>query len=75
MDNTEILKWNQRSKSQKHHSNPKDFNPKRKSLFIFDDIMTEKNQDPASNFYTRGRHNNCSCIYILKIIISYLVKQ
>ena len=43
---------------------PKDFNPKRKSLFIFDDIMTEKNQDPASNFYTRGRHNNCSCIYI-----------
>ena len=26
--------------------------------------MTEKNQDPASNFYTRGRHNNCSCIYI-----------
>ena len=43
---------------------PRDFNPKRKSLFIFDDIMTEKNQDPASNFYTRGRHNNCSCIYI-----------
>ena len=44
---------------------PRDFNlKKRKSLFIFDDIMTEKNQDPASNFYTRGRHNNCSCIYI-----------
>ena len=37
--------------------------------------MTEKNQDPASNFYTRGRHNNCSCIYISQIIISYLVKQ
>ena len=37
---------------------PRDFNPKRESLFIFDDIMTEKNQDPASNFYTRGRHNN-----------------
>ena len=142
MDNTEILKWNQRSKLQKHHfflpspslraliigssncgktclllkllltekwldyndlyiysnslhqpeyklmkiafrkgydkpvinsrmfdssqiiPDPRDFNPKRKSLFIFDDIMTEKNQDPASNFYTRGRHNNCSCIYI-----------
>ena len=26
--------------------------------------MTEKNQDAAANFYTRGRHNNSSCIYI-----------
>lgn len=43
---------------------PRDVNPKRKSLFVFDDIMTEKNQIPASNYYTRGRHNSCSCIYI-----------
>ena len=43
---------------------PKDINPKRKSLIVFDDIMTEKNQDPASAYYTRGRHNNVSCIYI-----------
>lgn len=43
---------------------PKDINPRRKSLMVFDDIMTERNQDPASSYYTRGRHNNCSCIYI-----------
>ena len=44
--------------------NPKDINSKKKNLFVFDDIMTNKNQDNVGSFYTRGRHNNCSCIYI-----------
>ena len=26
--------------------------------------MMNKNQDIIGNFYSRGRHNNCSCIYI-----------
>ena len=43
---------------------PSDIDPGRKNLFIFDDIATEKNQNPADSFYTRGRHNNCSSIYL-----------
>ena len=35
-----------------------------KNLIIFDDIMCDKDQTPADNFYTRGRHNNIDCIYI-----------
>ena len=54
---------------------PKDFNPKRKSLFIFDDIMTEKNQDPASNFTQEVVTIIVHVFIFLKIIISYLVKQ
>jgi len=29
---------------------------------IFDDIMTDKNQDPASNYFTRTA--NCDSIYL-----------
>ena len=36
----------------------------RKKLFIFDDVMMNKNQDITRNFYSRGRHNYCSCICI-----------
>ncbi len=43
---------------------PKEINCKRKSLFVFDDVMTENKQSKAEDFYTRGRHNNCSSIYI-----------
>lgn len=43
---------------------PSEIDPKKKNLFIFDDIATEKNQNPADSFYTRGRHNNCSSIYL-----------
>lgn len=43
---------------------PKDFNKVDKNLIVFDDIMCDKNQCPADNFYTRGRHNNIDCIYI-----------
>ena len=50
---------------------PRDFNPKRKSLFIFDDIMTEKNQIFTQEVVTIIVH----VFIFLKIIISYLVKQ
>lgn len=43
---------------------PKDVKSDKKNLFIFDDIMTDKNQSKAEDFYTRGRHNNTSSIYI-----------
>src|SRR5579863_1095680 len=45
---------------------PKSFDTKAKNLIIFDDIMCDKNQDPAGSFYTRGRHNNVDSIYILQ---------
>lgn len=34
------------------------------NIFVFDDIMTDRNQSKAEDFYTRGRHNNISSIYI-----------
>ena len=43
---------------------PKNINSKKKNLIIFDDPMTNKNQDITGNFYTRGGHNNCLWIYV-----------
>ena len=43
---------------------PKEFNKFDKNLIVFDDIMCDKNQCPAENFYTRGRHNSIDCINI-----------
>ena len=43
---------------------PKDINEEKKNLFIFDDIMTDSKQSKAEDYYTRGRHNNTSSIYI-----------
>jgi len=43
---------------------PADLNKSIKHLMIFDDIMTDKNQDPAANYFTRGRSANCDCIYL-----------
>lgn len=43
---------------------PSEIDCKKKSLFVFDDVMLEKNQSKVEDFYTRGRHNNCSSIYI-----------
>jgi len=31
---------------------------------IFDDEMTDRDQDPASNYFTRGRTANCENIYL-----------
>ena len=43
---------------------PREIKENRKSLFIFDDIMTDKKQNKAEDYYTKGRHNNASSIYI-----------
>jgi len=43
---------------------PSEVNIRNKNIFIFDDIMTNPNQNKAEDFYTRGRHNNVSSIYM-----------
>lgn len=35
-----------------------------RSLMVFDDIMTDKKQITAENYYTRGRSSNCDSIYL-----------
>ena len=44
--------------------NPFDLNKTKKSLIIFDDCVTEKNQEVMSAYFTRGRHNNCKSFYL-----------
>ena len=33
-------------------------------IVIFDDFVTEKNQKPVVEYFTGGRHRNCSSIYL-----------
>ena len=33
-------------------------------LIIFDDFLCEKNQKPLVEYFIRGRHKNCSVIYL-----------
>lgn len=35
-----------------------------KNLIIFDDCVDFRNQSIIESYYTKGRHNNCSCIYL-----------
>lgn len=35
-----------------------------RNVIVFDDVMTDKKQTPAENYYTRGRSANCDCIYL-----------
>ena len=35
-----------------------------RNLMVFDDIMTDKKQTTAENYYTRGRSCNCDSIYL-----------
>ena len=34
------------------------------NLFVFDDFVTEKDQRSIVDVFIRGRHMNCSCIYL-----------
>jgi len=44
---------------------PNNLKPKNgKHLIIFDDVINNKNQDVMKQYFTRGRHNNCNCIYL-----------
>jgi hypothetical protein len=39
-------------------------NPSEQNLFIFDDMVTAKDQSGISEYFIRSRKKNCSCIYI-----------
>ena len=43
---------------------PADLDKTIKNLIVFDDIQSERNQDPASAYFTRGRSANCDAIYL-----------
>ena len=43
---------------------PSNLNKTIRNLMIFDDIMTDRKQNTAENYYTRGRSANCDCIYL-----------
>ena len=43
---------------------PNELNKNQKNLIVFDDCITMKNQEMMEAYYTRGRHNNCNCIYL-----------
>ncbi|ESO99199.1 hypothetical protein LOTGIDRAFT_142002 [Lottia gigantea] len=35
----------------------------RKNLILFDDCVAQRNQAVQQEFFTKGRHHNCHCIY------------
>ncbi|ESO90730.1 hypothetical protein LOTGIDRAFT_145778, partial [Lottia gigantea] len=35
----------------------------RKNLIVFDDCVAQKSQTVQQEFFTKGRHHNCHCIY------------
>ncbi|ESO99507.1 hypothetical protein LOTGIDRAFT_158599 [Lottia gigantea] len=35
----------------------------RKNLIVFDDCLAQKRQTVQQEFFTKGRHHNCQCIY------------
>jgi hypothetical protein len=43
---------------------PSAINKKDKNIIIFDDCVNEKDQSIQKSYFTRGRHNSCSCIYL-----------
>jgi len=44
--------------------------PDEQNLICFDDFLTEKNQDVFTKFVIRGRHKNCSVIYLTQSYFS-----
>ena len=42
---------------------PRDLNPTKKNLMVFDDLLLEK-QNKCEAYYTRGRHSNVDCFYL-----------
>jgi len=41
-----------------------EINGENQKLAIFDDFVCEKNQAPLIDYFIRGRHKNCSVIYL-----------
>jgi len=50
---------------------PADLDKSIRNIMVFDDIMTDKNQDPAANYFTRGRSASCDSIYLSQNILNY----
>ena len=42
---------------------PRELNPSKKNLMIFDDLQLEK-QSTCEKYYVRGRHSNVDCFYL-----------
>jgi len=42
---------------------PRDLNPNKKNLMVFDDLLLER-QNMCEAYYTRGRHSNVDCFYL-----------
>lgn len=40
------------------------FDKNQQNLVIFDDFITEKNQDVITEYFIKGRHKNISCFYL-----------
>ena len=43
---------------------PDQLDKSKKNLVIFDDCVSSKNQYLQKEYYTRGRHNNCTVFYL-----------
>ena len=43
---------------------PRDVDISQKNVCVFDDMITDSKLNLAEAYYTRGRHNNISCVYI-----------
>ena len=43
---------------------PSELDKHKRNLIIFDDVMTDRKQTTAENYYTRDRSANCDCIYL-----------
>lgn len=50
--------------SPKNIPDPAELDKSIRNLMVFDDIMTDKKQITAENYYTRGRSCNCDSIYL-----------
>ena len=42
----------------------KDLDSDSQKIVIFDDFVCDKNQKPLIDYFIRGRHKNCSVIYL-----------
>ena len=49
---------------------PSKLNKTKKHCVVFDDCVNDRNQAVQRNYFTRGRHNNCSVFYLTQSMYS-----
>ena len=49
---------------------PSKLNKTKKHCVVFDDCVNNKDQGVQRNYFTRGRHNNCSVFYLTQSMYS-----